>query len=94
VVVRAEVPGVEKENLDISMTDNSITIKGSISREEKDEKGDIYRCEISRGTFSRTVALPAAVDGSKAKAKMKDGVLEITVPKQQKSTRRSIQVED
>ena len=94
ILVRAEVPGVDKDQLEVTMTDNTITIKGSTSHEEKKEQGDYYRSEITRGAFSRTVALPAAVDGSKAEAKMKDGVLEVTLPKMQKSKRHSIKVSD
>ena len=60
VVVKAEVPGVEKKDLDISVSDDSVTIKGTTSHEEKEESGDYYRSEISRGSFSRTVALPAS----------------------------------
>ena len=93
VVVRAELPGVEKKDLDVSMGDNTVTIKGSTKREEKEEKGDYYRCETTRGAFTRTVALPAEVDGSKAKATFKDGLLELTLPKMEKSKRRSIEVD-
>jgi HSP20 family protein len=93
IVVRAEVPGVDKKDLDVSMTDNTVTIKGSTSHEEKEEKGDYYRCETSRGSFTRTVALPGDVDSSKAKSKFKDGVLELTLPKVEKSKRRSIKID-
>ncbi len=93
VLIRAEVPGVEKKDLDISMTDNTITIKGSTRREEKEEKGDYCRCEISRGAFSRTIALPAEVDEAKAKASFKDGLLELTVPKKEKAKRHSISIQ-
>lgn len=93
IVVRAEVPGVDKKDLDVSMTDQTVTIKGATSHEEKEEKGEYYRCEISRGGFSRTVALPAEVDGAKAKASFKDGVLELVAPKIEKAKRRSIKVD-
>lgn len=93
LVVRAELPGVDKKDLDVSMGDNTVTIKATSKREEKEEKGDYYRCEISRGTYARTVGLPAEVDVSKAKAKFKDGLLELTLPKLEKSKRRSITVE-
>ena len=93
VVVRAEIPGVDKEDLDVSLTENTVTIKGKTSHEAKEEKGEYYRCEISRGAFSRTVALPGEVDADKAKAAFKDGVLEMTLPKQAKSKRRTITVE-
>ncbi len=93
VVLKAEVPGVEKDDLDISVSDNTVTIKGSTRRETKEEKGDYYRREISSGSFSRTVALPAEVDGTKAKASFKDGVLELTIPKAEKSRRHSVKVD-
>jgi len=93
VVVKAEVPGVEKKDIDISVGEDTVTIKGETRHEEKEEKGDYYRCEISRGAFSRTVALPAAVDGSKAKASFKDGVLELILPKVEKAKRHSIKLD-
>lgn len=92
VVVKAELPGVDKKDLDVSVTENSVTIKGSTSHEEKEEKGDYYRCEISRGAYARTVALPSYVDADKAKASFKDGVLELKLPKVEKSKRRSIEI--
>jgi len=93
VLIRAEVPGVKKEDLEVSMTDNTVTIKGHTSHEEKEEKGDYYRHEISKGSFSRTVALPGDVDNDKAKTKFKDGVLEVTVPKVEKAKRKNIKLD-
>jgi len=93
VLVRAEIPGVEKEDLDVSVSDNAITIKGQTRSEEKEEKGDYYRCEITRGAFARTVALPDVVDSEKVKAKFKDGVLELTLPKVEKAKRHSIRID-
>ena len=93
IVVKAELPGVDKKDLDISVTSTSVSIKGTTSHEEKEEKGDYYRCEISSGMYSRTLALPAEVDDSKAKASFKDGMLEITLPKLKKEKRRSVKVE-
>jgi len=93
VLVRAEVPGVEKDKLDISVSENTITIKGTAHHEEKEEKGEYYRCETSHGMFSRTVTLPTDVDSEHSKAKYKDGVLEITVPKVKKAQRRTVKIE-
>ena len=92
VVVKAELPGVDKKDLDISVTNNSVTLKSKTSHEEKEEKGDYYRCEISRGEYSRTLSLPAEVDESKAKAKFKDGILELTLPKKEKAKRTKVEV--
>lgn len=93
VVIKAEVPGIEKKDLDISVGEDSVTIKGSSRHEEKEEKGDYYRREISSGAFLRTVALPATVDGSRAKASFKDGVLELTLPKTEKARRHSVKLD-
>jgi len=93
VLVRAELPGVEKDKLDISLTDDTVTIKATTEHEEKEEKGDYFRCEISRGAFSRTLTLPAAVNTEKAKASFKDGLLELTLPKLEQAKRRNIKVE-
>jgi HSP20 family protein len=92
VVVRAEVPGYKKEDIEVSVSDSSLTIKGETKTEEKEEKGDYYRCEISHGAFTRTITLPAEVDDAKAKASMKDGVLELTLPKLEKSKRHPITI--
>lgn len=93
IVVRAEVPGVDKKDLDVSMTENSVTIKGSTRREEKEEKGEYYRCEIAHGAFTRTIALPGEVDDTKAKAVFKDGMLELTIPKREKAKRHSVSIQ-
>lgn len=93
IVIRAEIPGVEKDDLDVSMSDSTITIKGTTKREEKEEKGDYYRCETARGTFMRTVMLPGEVDSSKAEATYKDGLLTLKLPKAEASKRRRIKIE-
>lgn len=93
IVVHAEVPGVEKKDLDVSMTDNTVTIKGSTRREEKEEKGEYYRCEIAHGAFARTITLPAEVDDTKTKAVFKDGMLELTIPKREKAKRHSVAIQ-
>ena len=79
--------------MDVSLTENTLTIKGTTKHEEQEEHGDYFRREMSRGTFSRTVALPAEVDDGKAKASFKDGVLQLNLPKAETSKRRSIKVE-
>ena len=93
ILVRAEVPGVKREGLDVSMTDNNVTIKGTTAEEKEEEKGEYYRHETARGSFTRTVALPGEVDGSKARATFTDGVLEITMPKVAKARRHTVRVE-
>jgi len=79
--VTAELPGIEENDIDLSLTDDNLTIKGEkkTQREEKSEGG--YYSECSYGTFQRTIALPCEVDSGKARAAYKKGVLTITLPK-------------
>jgi len=92
ILVRAELPGVDKKDLDISVTDNTLTIKASTRTEEEKEEGEYHRHEIVTGSFSRSILLPAEVDGDKAKASFKDGLLELTIPRVAKAKRRKIEV--
>ncbi|HKK13588.1 MAG TPA: Hsp20/alpha crystallin family protein, partial [Gammaproteobacteria bacterium] len=93
ILVRAEIPGVAKEDLDLSLNDRTVTLRGTVRREQKKEEGDYYFAETSQGEFSRTVALPAEVDGSKAKASYRDGVVELTLPKAETAKRHRIPIE-
>jgi HSP20 family protein len=93
VVVRAELPGVAKADLDVTVTDDSVTLRAHTSHEEKQEKGEYHRREMSYGEYLRTLALPHAVDGEKAKATFNDGVLELTLPKVEKTSRKQVTVE-
>jgi HSP20 family protein len=92
IFVKAELPGVDKEDLDVSVTDNAVSIKGSTRHEEKEENGDYYRSEISSGSFSRVVPLPAEVDATQASSKFRNGVLELNLPKLRKARRHTIKV--
>lgn len=93
IVVRAEIPGVKKGELEVSTTDNTVTIKGSTSHEEKEEKGDYFRSEIMRGAFTRTLALPGDVDGSRAEANFRDGMLELKLPKVARTKRHTVKLD-
>jgi len=92
IMVRVEVPGIDKKDLDISLTDNLLTIKGHTRKEKTEEKGDYHRHEISSSSFARSVTLPSAVDVSQANAALKDGILEINLPKLESSKRRNISI--
>jgi HSP20 family protein len=81
IVVRAQVPGIDKKDLDVSIVERTLTIKGSTRTEEKEEKDNYFRQEIKTGAFSRSVLLPADVNASKATASFKAGVLELHLPK-------------
>ena len=81
ILVKAELPGVKKEDLEVTTSDNTVSIKGTSRYEHKEEKGDYHRSEMAHGVFARTVTLPAEVVGDKAEARYSDGLLELTLPK-------------
>lgn len=92
IVVKAELPGIDQENLKVDLANGVLTIRGE-KKEEKEEKGDnIYRVERSFGSFSRSFRLPCEVQEDKAEAKYKDGILSLTLPKAETSKRTSIKV--
>lgn len=93
IKIRAELAGVDKKDIDVSVSDDTVTIRGHTKKEHKEEKGDFFRCEISQGEFARTATLPCEVDGDNARASFSDGILELTIPKMEHSKRRSIKVE-
>jgi HSP20 family protein len=92
IVVRAELPGVEKKDLDVSVDERTLTIRGSNRREEKEEKDNYFRQEIRSGAFSRSVLLPADVNVAKAAATFKGGVLELHLPKARSAKPKKIDV--
>jgi HSP20 family protein len=81
VVVKAQVPGVSKEQIQVTVSEGMITIKGEMKEEEKQEEKNYLRREFRYGAFTRTVPLPAGVQAEKATAQLKDGMLEVTIPK-------------
>jgi HSP20 family protein len=92
IIVKAEIPGIDENDLEVSVTDRTLTIKGESRHEEETEEGDMHRREIRRGSFFRTLTLPVDVDGSKAKAKCKDGMLELRLPKASGAKKHSIKL--
>lgn len=93
VVVKVQVPGVAKENIQVNVTDDALTIKGEIKEEEKKEEKNYYRREIRYGSFSRTIPLPTTVEAEKAAAKLKNGVLKIEIPKSKESKVKEIPIQ-
>jgi HSP20 family protein len=92
IVVKAELPGMKKEDIDVSLTKDTITISGEKKKEEKIEKKDYYSLERSYGSFKRSFSLPAEVRTEKASAKFKDGVLEIRIPKTEEAKKKEKKV--
>lgn len=93
VFIKAELPGVDKKDIDLTVDEQSVTIKGHTHYEKKEEKGDYYRSEVSSGSYMRTIPLPAKVVSDQAKAKYTDGMLELTLPKVSPSSKRSVTIE-
>lgn len=93
ILVKAELPGIAREDINVTMNDNLVTIKASTHSESKEEKDDYYFSEISTGSYSRTVQLPCAVDTAKYKAKFKNGLLELTLNKVEKAKKKTIKIE-
>ena len=94
LLVRAELPGVKKEDVEVSLSDNLLTVSTQTRQEtSKEEKGKYQRREIHQGSFSRSISLPVNVDAGRATAKFKDGVLELSFPKIEAAKRRSIKIE-
>ncbi|HAK88841.1 MAG: hypothetical protein A2077_01550 [Nitrospirae bacterium GWC2_46_6] len=93
IVLKAELPGVSKENIDLTITKDSITLKGEVKKEEEIKEEDYYASERSYGSFTRTIALPAEVDSEKSKASFKNGVLEIVLPKREEAKPKEIKIE-
>lgn len=92
VIVKAPIAGVKPEDLEISITDEVISIKGQRQEEHEITKDNYLSQECYWGNFSRTYNLPIAVDSEKAKASLKHGILTIKIPKLEKSKRKIIKV--
>ena len=81
VMVKAEVPGMESKDIQISLQEQLLTIKGEKQQEKEEKEERYYRMERTYGSFTRSVRLPVAVDGSRVTAAFKNGLLTVTLPK-------------
>jgi HSP20 family protein len=93
LILRAEIPGVEPDDIEIDITDNILTIKGEARREIIEEEENSHRMERSYGSFSRSIQLPCRVSIDDIKAIFKNGILKITMPKCAPETARKIRIE-
>ncbi|WP_035245340.1 Hsp20/alpha crystallin family protein [Desulfogranum mediterraneum] len=92
LVIKAEMPGIKKEEVQVSISDNTVTISGEKKQEEKVERKDYHRLERRYGSFCRRFRLPEEVNSEKAKASFKDGVLEIRLPKSKTGKQKKITI--
>jgi HSP20 family protein len=92
VYVKVELPGMKKENIDLSLHDGMLSISGERKAESRHEEAEVCRSERFHGRFQRTVSLPTAVMSDKVKAAYKDGILTVTLPKTEEAKPRQIDV--
>jgi HSP20 family protein len=90
--VRAELPGMKREQIEVSLHEGTLSISGERKGESKHEGAEVYRAERFFGRFQRTVTLPAPVSPEKVKAQYKDGLLTITLPKTEEAKPKHIDV--
>ncbi len=92
LTVRAELPGMSQDDIEINLQDNVLTLKGEKKQEQKEEKENYHRVERSYGSFSRSFTLPSGVKADDINATFKDGVLEITLPKAEEEKAKKIAI--
>lgn len=90
--LRADLPGLRREDVSVTLQDNVLTIKGEKKHEVERKEANTYISERVYGTFCRSIELPVSVDASKIEARFKDGVLHITLPKTEEAKPKEIEV--
>jgi HSP20 family protein len=91
-VVKAELPGMKEDDIDVSVVGDTLSIKGEKKTETETKDEDYYRCERSYGSFYRSIPIPSNVDADKIEASFEDGVLEVALPKSAKVKPKKIAV--
>jgi HSP20 family protein len=94
LVIRADLPGLSKDDVKVDLEQNVITIQGERRQEHEENREGYYRSERSYGSFHRTIPLPPGVDGEDAKARFRDGVLEIEMAAPERSASRRLELEE
>jgi len=92
ITIKAELPGVEPKDVSISLANNVLTLKGHRESEKEVRKENYYRMERATGAFGRSFTIPASIDSDRVTADFKNGLLTITLPKQESSKGRTIEV--
>lgn len=93
-VITAELPGIKKDDIKISVVDNKVAISGEITEEKDVQKKNYFLKERARGKFGRTITLPTAIDSNNVDASYKDGVLTLNLPKVEEAKPREITIKD
>ncbi len=92
IMVKAELPGMDEKEIDVSVNDDSLVLKGEKKEEKEEKKGGFHRVERSYGSFYRRIAIPAEVDAEKVEASYKNGVLTVNLPKTGTGTTKKIKL--
>jgi len=92
LVVKCEVPGLEPKDIDISLSDGMLTVKGEKKQEREEKKADYHLVERSYGTFIRSIQLPKEVQSDKISASYKNGILKINLPKSEEAKKKEIKI--
>jgi HSP20 family protein len=92
IIAKVDLPGMEKEDIEVNITDHRLTVKGEKKKTEEIKEENYYRSERTYGTFSRTVEIPKEVQVEKARATFKNGVLEIRLPKTEEAKKKEAKV--
>lgn len=92
VVVKAAIPGIDPKDIDVSITGNTLSLRGQIEQEEESKHATYHLRERQFGSFERLITLPARVNADKAKATYKNGVLTLTIPKAEEVQTRKIEI--
>ena len=92
IVVKAEVPGLDPKDIDISLSDGLLTIKGEKKQEREEKEENFHLVERSYGSFARSIRLPNEVQSDKINASYKNGVLKIVLPKSEEAKKKEIKI--
>ena len=92
IIVKAEIPGMDPSDFDISISDNILTIKGEKKQEKEEKDKNFYMMERQYGTFTRSITLPVEVNEEKVDASYKDGVLKIVIPKVETKKAKTVKI--
>lgn len=92
LVIRAEIPGVAKDKIKVNLTEDRVDISATLERKKEEKEENYYCCERTYGAWQRSFSLPEKVKSEQAKAKYKDGVLEITLPKTEEEKEKNIEL--
>ena len=93
VIVKAQVPGVSKEHLQVNVTDTTLTLKGEVQEDQTTEDTTYHHREFHARAFARTITLPTTVQAEHATAQLKDGVLEVTIPKREETKAKDVPIQ-